>query len=255
MRNILLTIEYDGTRFLGWQRQPDCRTVCGTVEEALSVLFGFPVKIDGTSRTDAGVHARGQRATLRVPDDGIPTDKIAYAANSLLAPDKVECIGDVRILKAEEMPEGFHARHSCTGKRYIYKIFNSPEKSVFRRTQFYQIGKPLNLDAMRKAAAYIIGEHDFACFQTSGSNKQDSTVREIYKLDITEKDGLIEITVEGNRFLYNMVRIIVGTLVEVGLGKRSPEDLPAIIESKNRGKAGHLAPPQGLYLDEVFYGE
>ncbi|MBR5925940.1 MAG: tRNA pseudouridine(38-40) synthase TruA [Firmicutes bacterium] len=277
MRNILLTIAYDGTGFCGWQRQENQRTVQGRLEEALSIVCLQDIKVSGTSRTDSGVHALGQCASFTLPDDGIPTDKIALATNDILAFDKVEGIGDIRIISAREMPEGFHARHSAKGKRYIYRIYNCREKSPFRRTQFYQVDRQLDLDAMRKAAAKIEGTHDFKSFETAGSTVHDSTVRTVYSVKIeAEKvkpeagasaqggdadpresfDPLsIKISVEGDAFLYNMVRIIVGTLVEVGLHRIDADDIEKIIESKDRGVAGHTAPAQGLYLDEVFFDE
>jgi len=278
MRTILLKIAYDGSGFSGWQRQPNARTVCGTVEDALSELIGREMRIDGTSRTDAGVHALGQCASFRLEDGGIPTGRIPAALNALLARDRLEGIGDVRILSADEMPEGFHARYSSRGKRYVYRIFNSPDKSVFRRRLFYQVGEELDLEAMRSAAALLVGEHDFGAFMSSGGTPQESTVREIYSIRIEEDRAFAEapapfdagrtahgeetesfaprsvaIAVEGGGFLYNMVRIIVGTLVEVGLGKRDPESVSLALSSRLRKDAGHTAPPQGLYLDEVFY--
>ena len=259
MRNIKLVIQYDGTNFAGYQRQREgIRTVQGELENALSLACQRPVNIEGSSRTDAGVHAYGLCATLLLPDEGIPTDKIPRATNDILAFDKLEGIGDIKIISAEEMPADFHARHSARGKRYIYKIYNCEEKSPFRRTQFYQVGRPLDLERMRRAAEYIKGTHDFKCFETSSNSPRETTVRTIFELDIlknavSDKAFSYIIVVEGDGFLYNMVRIIVGTLVEVGLGRMEPEDIPAIIESRDRGRAGHTAPPQGLYLDEVFY--
>ena len=278
MRNILLKIAYDGTDFSGWQRQPDKRTVCGTLEAALSELLGFEVKLDGTSRTDAGVHALGQCASLVIPDDGIPTERLAKAVNDRLSFGRLEGIGDVRVLSAEEMPEGFHARYSSEGKRYIYRIYVSPVKSVFRRTRFYQLQGPLDLVAMSSAARLLSGEHDFAAFMSSGSTPQESTVRKIYGIDLniypaeeSPRDAFggfldrlepgddpqfpyeLRISVSGNGFLYNMVRIIVGTLVEVGQGKRDVLSVSEALEKGDRGLAGHTAPPHGLYLDEVFF--
>ena len=253
MRNILLTIAYDGTNFCGWQRQTDFRTVQGELENALSVAAGHPVTIEGCSRTDSGVHANGQQATLILEDGGIPTENIPRAANDILAFDKLEGIGDIKILSAKEMPEGFHARHDAKGKRYIYKICNAPDKSPFRRTMFYQVAKPLDIEVMKKAAESIVGTHDFKSFETSGSTVYETTVRTVYKLDILKDGDMVTISIEGDGFLYNMVRIIVGTLVEVGLHKLNADDIEKIIESKDRGNAGHTAPPQGLYLDEVFY--
>lgn len=253
MRNVLLTIEYDGTNFAGWQRQKEARTVQGEIENALEKLIGKRIEIAGTSRTDAGVHAMGQRASFTLDDGGIPTENIVRALNDILAFDKMEGLGDIRILKAEEMPEDFHARYSSKGKRYIYKIYNEKEKSPFRRTLFYQITDELDVKAMKDAAKYIVGTHDFKSFETSGSTVHETTVRTIYSLDISKEENLITISISGDGFLYNMVRIIVGTLVEVGLHKKDPKDLEEIINVKDRSAAGHTAPPQGLYLDEVFY--
>ncbi len=254
MRNILLKIKYDGTNYSGWQRQPGKRTVCGRLEELLSSYFKTEIRLDGASRTDAGVHALGQCATLRA-DLGVPIEKLPQVINTALADDRLENISDIEILDAKDMPEGFHARFDSKGKRYIYKISNRPEVDIFKKHYCFQVREPLNIEDMRRAAEFIVGEKDFACFQTAGANQVDSTVREIYSLDI-DRDGFdITVKIEGNAFLYNMVRIITGTLVEVGLGKRTPESVEETIESKDRGKAGHTAPPGGLYLDEVFFDE
>ena len=251
MKNILLKIAYDGTNFSGWQRQPGARTVCGELERILCSMTGLDIKLDGTSRTDAGVHALGQCASFK-SDIKIPTENLAKAMNNALAKDRVENIGEIRILSAQEMPDDFHARFSSKGKRYVYKIRQDREPDVFSRNYCYQIPKKLDIEAMREAAKYIAGEHDFACFQSAGSPKE-TTVRTVYDLTIEASDDTVLILVSGNGFLYNMVRIIVGTLVEVGLGKRSPESMADIIASCDRQKAAHTAPPQGLYLDEVFF--
>jgi len=252
MRNILLKIKYDGSGYCGWQRQPDKRTVCGRLEEVFSQYFKTDIKLEGSSRTDAGVHALGQCASLRA-DLGVPIEKLPMVLNTALADDRLEGLSDVEIVDAKDMPPGFHARFDSKGKRYIYKIRNSKKADIFLKHYCYQVKDELDIDAMRRAAEYIVGEHDFACFQTAGGNPVDTTVREIYKLQIDKEGEYITITVEGNAFLYNMVRIIVGTLVETGLGKRSPESMKEVIESKDRGKAGKTAPPSGLYLDEVFF--
>ena len=294
MRNILLTIEYDGTGFSGWQRQPGTRTVCGTLEEALSAVTGLDVKIDGTSRTDAGVHALGQRASFLLPDRGIPAERIPRAVNDRLAAMCGEAGADVRVVAAEEVPEGFHARFSSRGKRYIYRVLCGAEPSAFARTRFCQIEETLDAEAMREAAAHLVGEHDFAAFRSSGGNPVNSTVREIYEIKIEElpaegfgirgaqrgavasRDGAygaaddckgadgaaglsapreLRISVSGSGFLYNMVRIISGTLIEAGLGKRTPGSVLEALESGERARAGFTAPAQGLYLDEVFFGD
>ena len=254
MRNLLLTIRYDGSAYHGWARQSSVRTVCGRLEEVLSGYFDTPITLEGASRTDAGVHANGQRATLRT-ELGVPTDKIPMVFNTALADDRLEGLSDIEVLAAREMPEGFHARFDAKGKRYIYKIRNAEKADIFLKRYRWQIMKPLDVEAMRAACPYIIGEHDFACFQSAGGTPRETTVREIYSLDLSRSGDEIELRVEGNGFLYNMVRIITGTLAEVGLGKRRPEDLKDIIESKDRAKAGVIAPPGGLWLDEVFYQE
>lgn len=260
MKNILITVEYDGTDFHGWQRQPDRRTVQGELERVLSLVCRCPVQINGTSRTDAGVHALGQRASFK-GDFGIPEDRLLVAANNILAGgmNSVNRAGDIRILSAELMPEEFHARFDAKGKKYIYRILNSEEVQIFNRNYQYQIQKPLDFSAMRKAAQYIVGTHDFKCFQAAGGEEKKTTVRTVYDLKLSEKaagcgDGReIVLEIKGDGFLYNMVRIITGTLVDVGLGRIAPADVQDIIASKDRQKAGHTAPPQGLYLAKVYY--
>ena len=252
MRNILLTIKYDGSGYAGWQRQPDKRTVCGRLEEVLSEYFKTEVKLDGASRTDAGVHAMGQRATLKT-DIGVPVEKIPMVFNTALADDRMEGISDIQIVDAKDMPEGFHARFDSKGKRYIYKIRNTKDIDIFQKNYCFHVREPLDIDAMKRASEYIVGEKDFACFQTAGGNPVETTVREVYSIKITKEDENVFIAVEGSGFLYNMVRIIVGTLVEVGLGKRTPESIDEVIKSKDRGNAGRTAPAGGLYLDEVFF--
>ena len=253
-RNVLLTIEYDGSGFHGWQRQPEVRTVQGELERVLTRVCGVPIDINGTSRTDAGVHALGQRASFK-GDFGIPTDRLMLAANNLLAGgmNSQRGVGDVRIIAAEEVPDDFHARFSSRGKLYRYVIRNCPDLDVFQRNYCYQVRKPLDIEAMTKAAAYIEGTHDFKCFQAAGGQEKETTVRTIHSLNIRRQSENVIIEVSGDGFLYNMVRIIVGTLTEVGLGKKRPEDVRNIIESRDRQKAGHTAPAEGLYLVEIYY--
>lgn len=254
-RNILLTIAYDGTNFCGWQRQPDVRTVQGVLEEALAKVCCGQVRVSGTSRTDAGVHALGQRASV-TGDFGIPTDRLARAVNNLLSAGQTYRTksSDVRILEAREMEKGFHARFDSKGKRYRYVIRNTPETDLFSRNYAYHVREPLDVEKMREAAAFITGTHDFACFQSSGGTPRETTVRTVYDLQVRpERDGEIWIEISGDGFLYNMVRIIAGTLTEVGLGKKSPADIPLILAEGRRQLAGHTAPAEGLYLVEVFY--
>ena len=253
-RNLLLTIEYDGTDFFGWQRQPGRRTVQGSLETALSAICGKEIKIAGTSRTDAGVHAYGQRASLK-GDFGIPTERLALAVNNRLAGwmRGRAATGPIRVTAVKEMPLDFHARFNAKGKTYIYKIRNSQSMDVFKRNYLYLITKSLDIDAMRAAAGQIVGRHDFKCFQSSGGTERETTVRTVYQLDVVQYGSDLHIEITGDGFLYNMVRIITGTLVEVGLGKKHPMELASVIESKERQNAGHTAPPQGLYLAEVYY--
>lgn len=245
MRNLLLTIQYDGTGFHGWQRQPGQRTVQGELEAVLSVLCRQPVTLAGASRTDAGVHALGQRAGFS-GTFGIPTDRIAVAATRLLP-------GDVRIAAAEEVAPDFHPRFDAVGKTYAYRIRNHPDPSVLERDRHWHIERPLDADAMDEAAGRIVGEQDFRSFLAAGGNEPETTVRRMFRADCRREGDDIVFTVTGSGFLYNMVRILTGTLVEVGLGKRKPADLRAIIAGRDRALAGRTAPPQGLYLMEVYY--
>ena len=253
MKNILLTIEYDGTNFHGWQKQPGKRTVQGELEKVLSMVCNTGISLNGTSRTDAGVHALGQQASFKA-EFGIPVERISYAANNILTGGMNSItVGDVRIKEVLEMPLDFHARFDAKGKTYRYLILNREEISIFNRNYCYQVRKPLDIEAMQKAASMIIGTHDFKCFQAAGSEEKATTVRTITEIDIAKKGQRIAIEVTGDGFLYNMVRIIAGTLVEVGLGKKKQEEIPRIIESLDRCNAGHTAPPQGLYLARVYY--
>ncbi len=253
MKNILLKIEYDGTDFHGWQKQPGRRTVQGELEKVLGMVCNTEISLNGTSRTDAGVHALGQQASFKAYF-GIPVDRIMLAANNLLVGGRNSLtVGDVRIKEVTEMPPDFHARYDAKGKTYRYKILNQEELSIFSRNYCYQVRQPLNDDAMRKAAAHMVGTHDFRCFQAAGSEERATTIRTIKRIDIARDGDLLQIEVTGDGFLYNMVRIITGTLVEAGLGKRDPEKIPYVLDSLDRGRAGHTAPPQGLYLARVYY--
>jgi len=244
MRNIKLTIEYDGTAYHGWQSQDNAVTVQDKLEETISRLTGEKVKVIGASRTDQGVHALGQTANFHT-ESRIPAEKFAYALNALL-PD------DIAIKKSEEVPIGFHSRYSATGKKYLYKIYNSRYPSALLRNRAYHVYCPLDLALMQKAAGFFTGTHDFSAFMATGSNAK-TTVRSIDVLSLEKSGDIITIEIKGNGFLYNMVRIIAGTLVEVGFGKIRPDDIPGIIEEGDRRKAGRTAPPHGLYLAEVYY--
>ena len=255
-KNVLLTISYDGTGFYGWQRQPDRPTIQGTLESTLSRLMKAEIHLKGTSRTDAGVHALGQRASFTA-DVRIPTEKLPLVVNRALAARQQGpfAISPIRVWQAEEKPLDFHARFDAKGKTYLYKIRNSGCISVFDRNYVYHVDKPLDVEAMREAAALLTGTHDFRSFEASGGNPRESTIRTISRLKIAagKEAGDLEIYVTGDGFLYNMVRIITGTLVETGLGLIPPRDMTRILEAKDRNAAGHTAPPGGLYLAEVYY--
>lgn len=244
-RNILLTIEYDGTNFSGWQIQPNAYTVQEEVQRVLSILCGEPITVFGTSRTDGGVHAYGQRANFS-GDFGIPTEKIMFAANNLLDPS-------VRIKKVELMPLDFHARYHSKSKTYIYRIANGRYGDPFKRNYCCHVDRPLNFEDMKKAGEYLVGTHDFESFQSTGGTIRTTTVRTIYSLDLVKEGDEITMTIHGDGFLYNMVRIIAGTLIKVGLGKIQPDAMEDIIKSKDRRKAGLTASPNGLYLAEIYY--
>lgn len=244
MRNIKLTIEYDGKDFNGWQKQPKKLNIQGTIEQAIKQITGEDVELNASGRTDAGVHALGQVANFKT-NSQIPIEKFAIAINSKLKRSIV-------IKKAEEVDERFHSRLSCKKKTYRYIINNSPEGTAIYRNLETHIPQKLNLDQMKKAIKYFEGEHDFKAFKASGTSSK-SSVRTIYKADIYQENEKIFIEITGNGFLYNMIRIIVGTLVEVGLGKIEPERIIDIIQQGKRENAGKTFPPNGLYLLEVIY--
>lgn len=244
MRNIRLTIEYDGKGFNGWQKQPNKLNIQGNIEKVISEITKEEIELIGSGRTDAGVHAIGQVANFKT-NSNIPIEKFAIAINSRLKKSII-------IKKAEEVPERFHSRYNCKKKTYRYIINNSDMGSAIYRNLEYNIKMPLNLENMKKASKYFEGEHDFSAFKASGTSSK-SSVRTIYSADVKKENERIIIELTGNGFLYNMVRIISGTLVEVGLGKIRPEEIKDIIDSKNRQMAGKTLPPYGLYLVEVNY--
>ncbi|MBQ6439408.1 MAG: tRNA pseudouridine(38-40) synthase TruA [Mogibacterium sp.] len=253
--NVLIRIEYDGTDFSGWQIQPDVRTVQGEIEHVLKYIAGEDVHIHGTSRTDAGVHALGQCATFEWSSN-MPVEKLPEVMNRRFGAGgagRSGAPGDIRIISAEVMPDDFHARYSCKGKTYRYVIDKTGDIFVRNRAFQYPGAADLDTDAMREAAAHIVGTHDFKCFETAGGTPRETTVRTVSRLDITEDEKSIAIEITGDGFLYNMVRIITGTLVEAGAGKRTPDSVRETIESRSRSNAGFTAPPQGLYLKEIYF--
>ena len=255
-KNILLKIAYDGAGFHGWQRQPDKRTVQGHLETVLSRLFKTEILLNGTSRTDAGVHALGQQASFKA-DVNIPVEKLARVVNNALCGCEKGsfAISPVRIVEAEEKPPEFHARFDAKGKTYIYKINNTETIDIFQRSYVYHVAEPLDLDAMRQAAKLLTGTHDFKSFEASGSTPRETTVRTIFGMELLRNGDMIELHVTGDGFLYNMVRILTGTLVDVGRGRLRPQQMSDILAAKDRQTAGHTAPPFGLYLAKVYYEE
>lgn len=229
---------------IGWQKQPNKLNIQGNIEKVISEITKEEIELIGSGRTDAGVHAIGQVANFKT-NSNIPIEKFAIAINSRLKKSII-------IKKAEEVPERFHSRYNCKKKTYRYIINNSDMGSAIYRNLEYNIKMPLNLENMKKASKYFEGEHDFSAFKASGTSSK-SSVRTIYSADVKKENERIIIELTGNGFLYNMVRIISGTLVEVGLGKIRPEEIEDIIDSKNRQMAGKTLPPYGLYLVEVNY--
>ena len=245
MRNIRLTLSYDGTDFSGWQYQPDARTVQGAVEEALGVILAGPVRIGGAGRTDAGVHALGQTAGFRT-DSRIPCPALCRGLNALLAPD-------VRVLCADEVPDSFDVRRSAILRVYRYLIYTGSVMSPFMGRYAWHIPAPLSAEAMNRAGSQLVGTHDFASFASS-PDETTSTVRQIVSFHVDETGGgVITIEIAANAFLRHMVRSIVGTIVDVGRGKMSVERFGEIIRARDRARAGVTAPPQGLFLVEVRY--
>ncbi len=244
MRNIKLTIEYDGKDFKGWQKQPTKLNIQGEIEQAIKELTGEEVNLTASGRTDAGVHSLGQVANFKT-NSNIEIEKFAIAINSKLKKSIV-------IKSAEEVEEDFHARYKCKGKKYRYVINNSYQGTAIYRDLEYHISQKLNIDKMKQAIKLFEGKHDFKGFRASGTSSKDS-IREIYKGEIKTDGDKIIIELTGNGFMYNMVRIIAGTLVDVGLSKINPEDIPEILESKDRTRAGKTLPAHGLYLVEVYY--
>lgn len=244
MKNILMLIEYDGTNYSGWQQQPNARTIQGELEKALRILTGEDIRINGAGRTDAKVHARGQAANFYTSST-IPPERFSKALNSILPED-------VAIVSSEEVSAAFHARFSAVGKKYAYHIYRGASRSPLLRNYSLHVSYDLDLGIMREASKLLMGTHDFAGFMAAGSSVQD-TVRTIYQIDIASKDNSLWITFEGNGFLYNMVRIMVGTLLEIGRGTMDSLQLKGILRDKARDLAGPTAQPQGLYLVKVFY--
>jgi len=244
LRNILLTIEYDGTGYFGWQKQPNKKTIQGTIEEAIKKLTGESVNLVGSGRTDRGVHALNQKANFKT-NSRIPTEKFPLALNSVLP-------ADISIKDAVEVSLDFSARYSAKQKTYKYLIYNKKNRPALLRNYAYYYPYQLDVDAMQRACEYFIGEYDFKSF-CSADSEAKTTIRHIYNAYLTSENECIAIYITANGFLYNMARIIAGTILDVGAGKLKPMDIPLIIESKDRTRAGKTLPPWGLYLVDVVY--
>lgn len=243
---VRLTISYDGTNYCGWQIQSNGITVEEVINRELTDLLKEDIAIIGASRTDSGVHAVANIAVFDT-NTKIPAEKISFALNQRL-PD------DIRIQKSEQVADDFHPRYCNSTKTYEYKILNRRFPDPLKRLYTHFVYMPLDVDKMKKAAEYIVGEHDFASFCSAGSQVK-TTVRTVYTLDVSKENDIISIRISGNGFLYNMVRIIVGTLMKVGLGIYTPEHVKEIIDSKDRYAAGPKAPARGLTLIGIEYEE
>lgn len=249
MRNFAMRITFDGTAYHGWQRQKNGITVQERIETALEKIFGTPVTVTGCSRTDAGVHAHNFIFNFSV-DTRIPAEKLPYALNYHLS-------DDISALSVSEVSEDFSARFSARGKKYVYRIWNGRIRDPFANKYSWHLPYNLDVAAMKNATKYFEGTHDFAGFMATGGD-QKTTVRTITECSLWQNPGNpkdIRITVAADAFLYNMVRIITGTLVDVGLSKIKADDIPAIIDSTDRTQGGMTAPPQGLFLEEIYYDE
>lgn len=248
MRTLKLTLAYDGTDYAGWQWQPDAATIQGTLERAIKIVTGESLRTLASGRTDAGVHARGQVAVVRTASRLAP-DVFRRALNANLP-------ADIAVLEVAEAVDGFHPTRDVLRKRYRYVIHQAPVRDVFRRRYAWHLVAPLDSDAMHAAARVLVGTHDFRSFQTSGAPRE-STVRTVLDLSVQSQDEprarRIAIDVEADGFLYNMVRTIVGTLVEVGRGRRRAGWVGEVLAAADRRRAGPTAPPEGLFLLWVEY--
>lgn len=244
MRRIRLRVAYDGTNYSGWQIQPSAITVEKVLDDAIHQLTGEHIHVIGASRTDAGVHAMGNVAVFDTASS-IPADRFTYALNRYL-PD------DVIVQESDEVNADFHPRHCDTKKTYCYRILNTEFGIPQKRNYTWNVAGNIDIDKMKKAASYLIGEHDFKSF-CCVRTQAESTVRTVYSLDVDKKDEEIHITITGNGFLYNMVRIIAGTLIQVGKGRFEPEYIQCMLDACDRTQAGQTAPPQGLTLMKIDY--
>lgn len=247
-KNIGIVLQYDGTRYDGWQKQGNTqKTIQGRLEMVLERMVGRSVEVHGSGRTDAGVHALFQVANFHIPPSFSNTLAIKEYLNKYLPED-------IRVLEAEEVKPRFHSRLNAISKTYVYRIETADKKDVFERKYRYGLGKEPDLETMRKAASILVGNHDFRAFCSLKKMKKP-TVRTIKRIDLRKEGTQLEILFEGNGFLYNMVRILVGTLIEAGLHERSLSSVREALESRDRSQAGKTAPAEGLFLAGVTYEE
>ena len=242
MTTFKVVLEYDGAGYAGWQRQSNAPTIQATLEDALASIAQTRLTVVGAGRTDAGVHALGQVASFQT-DRGLSSRNWLRALNARLP-------ADISVLSVEEMPDAFHARHSARGKLYEYHLLNRPERAPLLRERAWMLHKPLNPAAMAEAAAELIGTHDFSSFQTAPTDNENPECH-LERLDLRREGDLIVLAFYADRFLKQMVRSIVGTLVEVGRGKRSAADMRRVLAARSRPEAGRTAPAHGLYLIRV----
>lgn len=244
MYNIKLTIEYDGTNYVGWQRQENGVSIQEEIEKAIAKLSGEDVTLIGSGRTDSGVHAIGQVANFKT-NSTIPPSRFKFALNNNLP-------ADIIVLKSERVPMDFHSRYDSIGKRYKYLVYNDKTPTALYRNLAYHVSYTLNYDEMMRAIELFKGTHDFTSFMVA-RNDVETAIRTITDASLCRKGNWISFYIEGDGFLYNMVRIIVGTLIDIGRGKFKAADIPSMINSRHREASGHTAPPQGLYLEKVYY--
>ena len=245
-RNIALRLSYTGTAYHGWQVQKNAVSVAETLEQALATVVGHPVKLTGAGRTDAGVHARVYVANFRT-SSGIPVDRLPLAVNTRL-PD------DIVVSRATVVPDGFNAIGSCLRKEYTYRIYNSRIRDPFYVNRVWFYPRPLDEEVLAAAAAQFVGTHDFAAVRSVGTETR-STVRTVYYFEVERRERVIDLRVCADGFLYNMVRAMVGTCVYAAQGKLEPADIPGILSARNRTLAGPTAPPDGLYMTNLWYKE
>ncbi len=244
MKRMLITISYDGTAYHGWQTQPNAVTVQSVIEKALFELLNEKMSVVGTSRTDAGVHAKEFTFHLNCADN-IPKEAFLRGLNGLLP-------YDIAVIDAKEVAPNFHARYNALGKTYCYNIYNSNKKDPFKLRYAWQIERPLDIEKMNEFAKSIVGKHDFYAFSSSGRTVEN-TVRTISECYVVKNGDDLKLYVTADGFLYNMVRIIIGTAVAVSDGKINVNDIENILENKDRAALGMTAPPQGLFLEKVHY--